>query len=119
MSATAATVKAATNRWRRIGRASPVIAGADEVDVEVVDSASSANATSLALWNRSSACFSRQWCTMRTSPGGAAAAGGETNSDGSSRRIAVIVSAAVPAWKARRPDTISYSTQPNEKMSER
>ncbi len=40
-------------------------------------------------------------------------------SGGSSLRMAVIVSAAVSRANARRPVSISWSTQPREKMSER
>ena len=43
----------------------------------------------------------------------------ETGGDGSSRRIAVIVSAAVPRSNARRPVSISCRMQPSAKTSER
>jgi hypothetical protein len=40
-------------------------------------------------------------------------------SGGSSLRIAVIVSAVVSRWNVRRPESISWRTQPNAKMSVR
>ncbi len=75
----------------------------------------SANARSPADWKRSAGCFSRQRSTTRASPGGH----GSGSAPGSSRRIAVIVSAAVSLWNARLPVSISCTTQPREKMSER
>ena len=58
---------------------------------------------------------------MRSSPGASRALrlAGSGSSSGSSRRIAVIVSAAVSRLKAGPPVAISNSTDPSEKMSER
>ena len=39
--------------------------------------------------------------------------------DGSSRKMEAETSAAVPPVKGRLSDSISYSTTPNEKMSDR
>src|SRR5690348_1640644 len=64
-------------------------------DVDAPDRFSNAKATSLALWNRSAGFFSRQWSITRTTPGGTAADVDDDSSGGSSRRIAVSVSAAV------------------------
>ncbi len=73
-----------------------------------------AKARSLAVWNRFSGLFSRQCPTSSTSSGASAAF-----PDGSSRRIAAIVSATVPRWNAFSPVSISWSTDPREKTSER
>ena len=62
--------------------------------VAVPESASSANATSRADWNRSTGFFSRQ-CRMMRSIAGDMAARVPVISGGSSLRTAVIVSAAV------------------------
>ena len=43
----------------------------------------------------------------------------DVNSGGSSLRIALMVSAGVAPWKARLPDSISYTMAPRAKMSER
>ena len=84
---------------RRRGVAREAIASAATrplapLSVDVPDSACSANARSRADWKRSSGCFSRQWRMT-----GSIAAGDEApsrvTSGGSSRRMAVIVSAAV------------------------
>ena len=46
-------------------------------------------------------------------------AGGACNGRGSSRSTAAMVEIALSPSKARRPLSISYSTAPNEKTSER
>ena len=73
---------------------------------DVPENASSANATSRAVWNRSAGFFSRQWRTIRSSAGDRSVFDVDS-SGGSSRRIAVIVSAAVSRLNARSPDSIS------------
>ena len=73
---------------------------------------------SRADWKRSPGFFSRQCRTMRCSAGD----GPEplvAISGGSSFRIAAMLSAAVSRPNACRPVSISYSTAPKEKMSER
>ena len=84
----------------------------------VPEIASSAKARSLADWKRCSGAFSRQRRTMRSSAG-ATARPDSPSSAGSSLRMAVMVSAEVPRWKARSPASISYRMAPNAKMSER
>jgi hypothetical protein len=64
------------------------------------------NARSRADWKRSSGRFSRQWAMMGASPGAAAVTVGGSSGT-SSRRIAVIVSAAVSRFQARVPVAIS------------
>src|SRR6266545_6547429 len=86
----------------------------DETPVSV----SRSKARSWAEWKRCSGFFSRQWRTIRSSPGEIFRLVSE-RSGGSSRRIADIVSAVESAWKARRPESISYRIAPKEKMSER
>jgi hypothetical protein len=61
---------------------------------------SSANAMSLADWNLCSGLFSRQWRTTRSRAAGMGRPVAD-GSGGSSRRTAVIVSAAVSRWNAR------------------
>ena len=78
----------------------------------------SANARSRADWNRFSRCFSRQWSTTRSSDAGTVSRIDVTGG-GSSRRIAVIVSAPVAPSKGRLPASISKSTTPKAKMSAR
>ncbi len=56
-------------------------------------------------WKRFAGDFSRQRPTIRESPGAAVSAGSEN--DGSSLRIAVIVSAAVACRNGFFPDSIS------------
>src|SRR6266705_551880 len=81
-------------------------------------SASRAKARSCADLNRSSGFFSRQCRTTRSSPGERLRLV-SANSGGSSFTIAFIVSAADSLWNARFPVSISYSTAPKLKMSER
>src|SRR6476646_995094 len=88
------------------------------LDVDVVDNVSSANARSVADWNRRSGFFSRQRRTIRSTPGEIESFV-VSSSGGSFVRIAVIVSAAVSALNARSPPSISYNTAPNAKMSVR
>ena len=114
-----ASASAATRRSARRGRdiATPFAAAAAAAGVDP-DSAWRSNARSCAEWKRSSGFFSRQWRTTRSRPGATFLFVAE-RSGGSSRRIADMVSAAVSRWNARDPDSISYSTAPNAKMSER
>src|SRR3954451_20836539 len=70
------------------------------------DKASSAKARSLAEWKRSSRFFSRQRRTTRSRPELTELLVSE-RSGGSSRRIALIVSAIESRWNAFRPDSIS------------
>jgi hypothetical protein len=66
--------------------------------------------------NRSSALFSRQRRTTRSRARDAGSTpGGQT---GSSRVIAVMVSATLSRRNGRRPVSISKRTLPNEKMSD-
>ena len=99
-----ATIVAAGERRRRKEATGPPVTGrsADELEPAIERRA---NARSRADWKRSAGRFSRQRCTTASN-----AAGREpvsVASDGSSRRIAVIVSGAVAARKARRPEAIS------------
>ena len=80
--------------------------------------ASRAKAMSWVDWKRSSGRFSRQRLTIRSRAGGTPPVLSAI-SGGSSWRMDVIVSAAVSPWNARRRASISYSTQPKEKMSDR
>jgi hypothetical protein len=66
----------------------------------------SAKARSRVDWKRFDGFFSRQRRTSRSSQGGTSASVCE-GASGSSRRMAVIDSAAVPRAKARRPVSIS------------
>ena len=77
--------------------------------------ASSAKATSRADWNRSAGAFSRHRLTTRSSAGDTAA----SSDSGSSRRMAVMVSAQVSRRNARRPESISKITAPRAKTSDR
>ena len=61
---------------------------------------------SLADWNRLSGSFSRQCRTMWSRTGGTFRPDSES-SGGSSLRIAAMVSAAEPRWKARLPESSS------------
>ena len=71
-----------------------------------VSSARSANARSLADWNRAPGCFSRQRAAMRPRSGGRSVPAAET-SDTGAERIAASVSVGVGRANARRPVTIS------------
>ncbi len=113
-----AKTAAASQPIRRRGAALPSAASAAHGPLPVVVELSMANARSRADWKRRSGIFSRQRRTTRSRAGVTAPADG-SNSAGSSRRMAVMVSGAVSRWKARCPWSISKSTQPSEKMSER
>ena len=69
--------------------------------------ASRSNARSRADWKRSAGLFSRLCRRIRSRAGGRSAPGLDASSSGSAWRIAVIVSAPVGFWKARRPVSIS------------
>lgn len=75
-------------------------------------------ARSWADWKRSAGFFSRQCRTMRSSAGETLALI-STKSGGSSLRMALRMSADESPLKARRPETISYSTAPKLNRSER
>ena len=74
---------------------------------------SSAARTSLIVWNRSTGDFRKQRVTMAETFAGA------SSTAGSSRKVAEIVSTKELAANGWRPLSISYSTTPKEKMSER
>jgi hypothetical protein len=118
----AAPLAAATSSPRRIGvsHRERRSAGSSASGIRPVadDRASSAKATSLALWKRSSGSFSRQRRAIRSSAGGSGPTG-ETSSGGSSLRIAARVSARVGRRNGGRPESISNSTAPSAKMSDR
>ena len=84
----------------------------------VPESALNANDKSRADWKRCSGLFSRHRRTIRSSAGETRCAGSDS-SGGSSFKTAVIVSTAVSRRNARVPESISYSTAPNAKMSAR
>ena len=68
-------------------------------------------------FNRRWTSFSRQRRRRRWTIGGVVA--GNAVQSGSLSRTAVIVSDTVAPFAARRPVSISYSTQPNDQMSVR
>ena len=70
---------------------------------------------SRADWKRSSGRFSRQRFTTRSSPGETS---GFASSGDSSLRIAVIISTVLPPVNGCFPESISWNTAPNEKMSD-
>src|SRR4051794_35403105 len=107
------TLATATRRQRPPDRAPPPTDGPLSGAPLGIDNASSANARSLADWNRSSGFFSRQRWTTRSSAGGIAGVAADSGG-GSSLRMADSVSAALSRSNARRPEIISYITQPNE-----
>jgi hypothetical protein len=78
----------------------------------------SAKPRSWAVRNRCSGDFSVQRCTMRSTNAGTRSSDAE-RSGRSSLRIALMLSAAEPRSKAASPDSISHSTVPKEKMSDR
>ncbi len=86
-------------------------AGADSTD-------SSDSARSCAERNRSSRPFARHRCTIPLSAGGTPRAR-PTSSEGVSSRIAVSVATVVSRRNGCFPDSSSYATTPNEKMSVR
>ena len=102
-SATAAAISAGPIQRERFESAG---IGVTPVGVETPERASRSKATSRADSNRSSGFFSRQWRTIRSSPGWMSLFVCE-RSGGSFDRIAVIVSAAVSPRNARWPDSIS------------
>jgi hypothetical protein len=111
------TATSAADRTQRRGCSASAIAGCT-ADVRVVESVARlarANARSPADWKRSAGAFSRHRSTTRASAGGHASG----RAPASSRSVAVIVSAAVSRWNGRFPVSISWTTQPSEKMSER
>jgi hypothetical protein len=114
-SSNAAIAHATHSRVRRAARGLGPTAFAE---AEASDKASSANARSLAVWNRAAGLFSRQRSTMRRRAGGIARPV-PPRSGGSSLRIAVIVSAGVSRRNARRPDRSSYKTTPSANRSAR
>ena len=78
-----------------------------------------ANARSLVDWNRDAGSFSRHRRTMSWSAGGSGCSTELVRTGAGSERIALSVSAGVSRPNARRPCSISKSTQPNAKMSAR
>ena len=65
------------------------------------------------VWKRSAGAFRRQRVIIRSSSGAV------FSGRASSRTIAAITAIPVSAENARCPESISYNTSPNEKMSDR
>src|SRR4029077_11363871 len=112
-----ATAHSSQDRRDLTGSPARVIECAEMSDDDPL-SDSTANARSLADWNLRSAFFSRQRAKILCSPGGPCHPD-SLSSGGSSRRIAVIVSADVLRLKARLPESISYNSAPKAKMADR
>ena len=110
--ATARTRPPSSRRFRPGARSGGTVGNSDDPEI-----ARSASARSCAEENRSSGRFSRQRLTISVSAGAIALPVPESGV-GSSLMIAVMVSTPVGLRNGDVPESISYCTQPKEKMSE-